>query len=174
MPESIDPLEGNTRDVAQPPAATTYATWVTLLHPIRTIQDAEDLAHEFAANLPERTREPDFWTHMGVQLLADYLFAAAHAGRHLLAVYEWLGHESSPAPARLLTETHPEIAARIVAVGALNERVRAGIYFTARAAIAEHPSEDRAATAFDAAAAEQGLVLSLQTRRQAEEAGYHV
>lgn len=124
------------------PSATEYLVWVNLLRGIHKIEDSEELAAVFAANYVDGGGgENKFFEQEGVRLVADYLFAAAHAGLYLPVVYEWFGRDDSPVPARLLAEAYPAIAARIQAAQAVTERTRSGIFAYARGAIAFLASE---------------------------------
>lgn len=118
------------------PAGADYAVWWNPLGGIHSIEDAENLAAVFAASYVDSSSENRFFEQEGVRLLADYLFAAAQAGNFLPVVQDWLSRDDSPAPDRVLADSHPVIADRIRSAQAVTERTRSGIFAYARGAVA--------------------------------------
>ncbi|WP_424937791.1 MULTISPECIES: type IV secretory system conjugative DNA transfer family protein [Bacteria] len=116
------------------PAYAEYGVWWNALGEIRLLEDAENLATILSAYYVSESRD-QFFEKEGSRLLADYMFAAAHARLYLPVVLEWLTTEDNPNPSRILQESHPEVAARIDAAQAVTERTRSGVFTYARGAV---------------------------------------
>jgi type IV secretory pathway TraG/TraD family ATPase VirD4 len=119
------------------PMAADYGVWWNALRGIQTPDDAEDLAAVLAAYYVDEGGENKFFEQEGSRLVADYIFAASLApGEYLPVVQRWLKRDDSTAPARILREQYPAIAARIENAQAVTERTRSGIFAYARGAVA--------------------------------------
>lgn len=114
--------------------ASEYESWWNPLRGLATPEQAQQLAEVLAVASYGTTDfgEPFFPTH-GKNVVADYLLAAAVSGHYLPDVYEWLNVELDPTPAMLVEARFPQVAQRIRANQARNEKTRSGVYGWAQA-----------------------------------------
>ncbi|HEY3684788.1 MAG TPA: TraM recognition domain-containing protein [Streptosporangiaceae bacterium] len=119
------------------PQAVTYQPqrwwWNPLLH-LTTVEDADRLAGHFVLTVADE-RQRDLWGPAAQDLLAALLLAAAHTGRSLRDVTQWLTEPGVPTPCELLDSAGFRAMAASLR-GAQNGAVetRDGIYQTARTA----------------------------------------
>lgn len=116
------------------PRAKQFAVWWNPLRTLRTIEDAAELAAVLVASYTPEDKQ-DFFPTEGKRLLADYLLAAAVAGRYLPTVFTWLQKDNEQEPVRILRENWPDVAARISSAQNVTERTRSGIFSYARGAV---------------------------------------
>lgn len=109
--------------------------WWNPLRGVHTIEDAAQLAQVFVTASYGEDKQDKFFSENALTVLTDYLFAAAGAGNYLPSVLDWLNRPDDPTPARLLEDTHPELARRIEAQQSLTEKTRSGVFAYARQAM---------------------------------------